>query len=41
LALSPQCGFASVARGNPISIDDQRRKLDLIQEVAHEVWGET
>ncbi len=39
LALSPQCGFASVARGNPIGFDDQRRKFDLILEVANEVWG--
>jgi 5-methyltetrahydropteroyltriglutamate--homocysteine methyltransferase len=39
LALSPQCGFASVARGNPITLDDQRRKLELIVEVAEEVWG--
>ena len=39
LALSPQCGFASVARGNPITVDDQRRKLELIQDVAQEVWG--
>jgi 5-methyltetrahydropteroyltriglutamate--homocysteine methyltransferase len=39
LALSPQCGFASVAKGNPISFDDQRRKLELIVDVATEVWG--
>jgi 5-methyltetrahydropteroyltriglutamate--homocysteine methyltransferase len=39
LALSPQCGFASVARGNPISADDQRRKMELVVEVAREVWG--
>jgi len=39
LALSPQCGFASVAKGNPIGFDDQRRKLELIVEVATEVWG--
>jgi 5-methyltetrahydropteroyltriglutamate--homocysteine methyltransferase len=39
LALSPQCGFASVARGNPITLDDQRRKLATIIEVANEVWG--
>ena len=39
LALSPQCGFASVARGNPISLDDQRRKMELILEVSDEVWG--
>jgi len=41
LCLSPQCGFASVARGNPISFDDQKRKLELILEVADEVWGES
>ena len=41
LALSPQCGFASTAIGNPITFDDQRRKLELILEVADEVWGET
>ena len=39
LALSPQCGFASAARGNPITFDDQRRKLELILEIAEEVWG--
>jgi 5-methyltetrahydropteroyltriglutamate--homocysteine methyltransferase len=41
LALSPQCGFASVARGNPITVDDQRRKLELVVAVADEVWGTT
>jgi 5-methyltetrahydropteroyltriglutamate--homocysteine methyltransferase len=40
LCLSPQCGFASAARGNPISFDDQKRKLELILEIADEVWGE-
>jgi 5-methyltetrahydropteroyltriglutamate--homocysteine methyltransferase len=39
LCLSPQCGFASGARGNPISIDDEKRKLALIIDVAEEVWG--
>jgi len=29
LALSPQCGFASVAEGNSISLADQRRKREL------------
>ncbi|PYM11197.1 MAG: hypothetical protein DMD81_27590, partial [Candidatus Rokuibacteriota bacterium] len=37
LALSPQCGFASVAAGNEISWDDQRRKLELIVETARRV----
>jgi 5-methyltetrahydropteroyltriglutamate--homocysteine methyltransferase len=39
LALSPQCGFASVAAGNEISWDDQRRKLELIVDTARKVWG--
>jgi 5-methyltetrahydropteroyltriglutamate--homocysteine methyltransferase len=39
LALSPQCGFASVAAGNEISWDDQRRKLALLVDTARRVWG--
>jgi 5-methyltetrahydropteroyltriglutamate--homocysteine methyltransferase len=39
LALSPQCGFASTAGGNPVTEDDERRKLALIVEVAEKVWG--
>lgn len=39
LAISPQCGFASSAGGNPVTEDDQRRKLTLVAEVAAAVWG--
>jgi 5-methyltetrahydropteroyltriglutamate--homocysteine methyltransferase len=39
LALSPQCGFASTERGNLLSPDDQRRKLELVAETARVVWG--
>jgi 5-methyltetrahydropteroyltriglutamate--homocysteine methyltransferase len=39
LALSPQCGFASVAAGNLISHDDQWRKLELIVSTARKIWG--
>ena len=39
LALSPQCGFASDFRGNPITEDDQWRKLELVASVAQEIWG--
>jgi 5-methyltetrahydropteroyltriglutamate--homocysteine methyltransferase len=39
LALSPQCGFASTHHGNTLSEEDQWRKLSLVVEVAHEVWG--
>ena len=39
LALSPQCGFASGALGNKISLADEVRKLRLVVETAREVWG--
>jgi len=39
LAISPQCGFASVAAGNLISMDDQWRKLELVAATARKVWG--
>ncbi len=39
LGLSPQCGFASNFAGNPLSIDDERRKLALVVETAREIWG--
>jgi 5-methyltetrahydropteroyltriglutamate--homocysteine methyltransferase len=39
LAISPQCGFASVVEGNKISEADQRAKLQLVVDVAREVWG--
>ena len=39
LAISPQCGFASSVGGNPLTIDDQRRKLARVVEVAELVWG--
>jgi 5-methyltetrahydropteroyltriglutamate--homocysteine methyltransferase len=40
LALSPQCGFSSNIVGNLLSEDDQWRKLDLIRDVARDVWGQ-
>jgi methionine synthase II (cobalamin-independent) len=39
LALSPQCGFASNFLGNPVTFDDQKRKLELVVSLATEVWG--
>ncbi|UUU29325.1 cobalamin-independent methionine synthase II family protein [Streptomyces sp. CA-210063] len=39
LAISPQCGFASTSRGNLLTVDDQRRKLELVAETARLVWG--
>lgn len=37
-ALSPQCGFASVLAGNPVSVEVQEAKFKLVAEVAHQVW---
>ena len=39
LCLSPQCGFASNFMGNPLTLDDEKRKLSLVIEIADEVWG--
>jgi 5-methyltetrahydropteroyltriglutamate--homocysteine methyltransferase len=39
LALSPQCGFASTHEGNRLSEEDQRRKLELVGEVARGIWN--
>lgn len=39
LAISPQCGFASSYRGNPLTIDDEKAKLGRMVEVARRVWG--
>lgn len=38
LCLSPQCGFASTAEGNLLTLDDQIAKLRLVVETAREVW---
>lgn len=39
LAISPQCGFASVVEGNLITQADQRAKLELVVETARDYWG--
>src|SRR5438045_5190357 len=38
LCLSPQCGFSSTHHGNQLTADEQWRKLELVIEVAKEVW---
>ncbi len=40
LAISPQCGFATHAEGgNSITIEQERRKLQLVASVARRYWG--
>ena len=41
LAISPQCGFASSAGGNPLSEADERAKLKLVVDAARAIWGTT
>jgi 5-methyltetrahydropteroyltriglutamate--homocysteine methyltransferase len=40
LAISTQCGFASVAAGNPLTAEEQQAKLELVVRVARQVWTE-
>jgi 5-methyltetrahydropteroyltriglutamate--homocysteine methyltransferase len=40
LCLSGQCGFSSTEEGNRLTIDDERAKLELIVQVAADVWGD-
>ena len=39
LAVSTQCGFASMQEGNLMAADDQWKKLELVVDTAREVWG--
>ena len=39
LAISPQCGFASTAKGNLLTVDEEKRKLELVADTARTVWG--
>jgi 5-methyltetrahydropteroyltriglutamate--homocysteine methyltransferase len=39
LGLSTQCGFASVAAGNPLSEEDEEHKLRLVAQTAHAAWA--
>jgi 5-methyltetrahydropteroyltriglutamate--homocysteine methyltransferase len=41
LAVSPQCGFASIDTGNPVTPQAQKHKLELVCDLARDIWGET
>ena len=40
LAISPQCGFASIEQGNPLTPAAQEEKLRLVVETAREIWAD-
>jgi len=39
LAISPQCGFASTAAGNPVTEADEHAKLKLCVDAAKAIWS--
>ena len=39
LALSPQCGFASTEEGNLLADAEQWAKLEMIVDIARDMWG--
>lgn len=38
LCLSPQCGFSSTHEGNKVTEEEQWKKLQLVIEIAKEIW---
>ncbi|EIM83799.1 UROD/MetE-like protein [Stereum hirsutum FP-91666 SS1] len=40
ICISPQCGFASHADGNPVTEADVIKKLSLVVETAKEIWAD-
>lgn len=38
LRVSPQCGFASHAGGNLVTMEDMEKKLALVRQIADEIW---
>lgn len=39
LGIAPQCGFASTEEGNALTLDEQKRKLELVVATAEAIWG--
>jgi len=39
MCLSPQCGFSSTVHGNELTEDQQWVKLEMIVDIAGEIWG--
>lgn len=40
LALSTQCGFASTEEGNKVTEEQQWKKLELVRDIARDVWDD-
>jgi 5-methyltetrahydropteroyltriglutamate--homocysteine methyltransferase len=39
LAVGTQCGFSTSVVGNALSVEDERRKLEVIARTAERIWG--
>lgn len=40
ICISPQCGFSTHESGYPLSLDDEKKKLALVRQIADEIWGQ-
>ncbi|KAI2617866.1 UROD/MetE-like protein [Hypoxylon sp. NC1633] len=40
ICVSPQCGFSTHETGYPLSVEDEKKKLSLVRQIADEIWGE-
>ncbi|KAF4501217.1 5-methyltetrahydropteroyltriglutamate-homocysteine methyltransferase [Fusarium agapanthi] len=40
ISVSPQCGFSTHESGYPLNLEEEKRKLALVRDIADEVWGE-
>lgn len=40
ICISPQCGFSTHESGYPLTVDDEKKKLSLVRQIADEIWGE-
>ncbi|KAI0007554.1 hypothetical protein F4779DRAFT_629037 [Xylariaceae sp. FL0662B] len=38
--VSPQCGFSTHESGYPLTLEDEKKKLALVRQIADEIWGE-
>jgi 5-methyltetrahydropteroyltriglutamate--homocysteine methyltransferase len=39
IGICPQCGFSTNVFGTEFTIDDEKRKIEMMVRVAREVWG--
>lgn len=40
ISVSPQCGFASHEEGNLLGMEDMRKKLELVKDLATSIWSD-